>query len=180
MLELLQRIRAAVNLPVLAAGGIVDRSGVREALQAGAVAAVVGTRFLLSTESRAHPEYKRRCLNAEGTILTELFGFGWPGAPHRVIANAATERWLDDEGRYPSWIAGAQRITRPVVANFPPAVQARALTRQRAWLPLLSPQPPTDDGPDGLVDSGPLYAGQAVRAITDTLGAADIVAQLVP
>jgi nitronate monooxygenase len=75
--------------PLLFAGGVAERADVRTALEAGAVAAVAGTRFLLSEESRAHPEYRRRLLGAEETILTELFGAGWP-APHRVIANAAT------------------------------------------------------------------------------------------
>ena len=93
VLELVERVRAAVKIPVLAAGGIVDRSGAGEVLDAGAVAAVLGTRFLLSEESRAHPDYKRRCLEAEGTLLTELFGLGWADAPHRVIPNAATRRW---------------------------------------------------------------------------------------
>src|SRR4051794_17377495 len=62
MLELLERVRAAVKLPVLAAGGIVDVNGVRGALDAGAAAAVVGTRFLLSDESHAHADYKQRCV----------------------------------------------------------------------------------------------------------------------
>lgn len=44
VLELVARVCAAVRIPVLAAGGIVDRQGVRAALDAGAVAAVVGTR----------------------------------------------------------------------------------------------------------------------------------------
>lgn len=180
VLELLQRMRSAVDIPVLAAGGIVDRRGVAEVLEAGAAAAVVGTRFLLSHESRAHPDYKRRCLEADATILTELFGLGWPSAPHRVIPNAATARWLGDDGRCPSWIAVAQRLTRPLAASLPPSVQARALARQRASLPLLSPQPPTDDGPAGLVDSGPLYAGQSVSAVSEILGAAEIVSLLTP
>ena len=64
MLELVERVRAAVKVPVLAAGGIVDQEGMREALDAGAIATVLGTRFLLSEESRAHPDYKRRCLQA--------------------------------------------------------------------------------------------------------------------
>ncbi|MFL6114071.1 MAG: nitronate monooxygenase [Catenulispora sp.] len=62
--ELLGQIRAAVSVPVLVAGGIVDRPGVKAALDAGAVAAVVGTRFLASEESRVHPDYKQRCLQA--------------------------------------------------------------------------------------------------------------------
>src|SRR3954451_25371433 len=55
-LELLEQVRAALKIPVLVAGGIIDAEGVREALDAGAVAAVAGTRFLLSEESHAHPE----------------------------------------------------------------------------------------------------------------------------
>ena len=91
-LELLERVRAALpDYPLLLAGGIAERADVRRALEAGASAAVAGTRFLLSDESRAHPEYKQRLLDAEQTLLTELFGLGWP-APHRVVPNAATER----------------------------------------------------------------------------------------
>lgn len=180
MLELLARTLSAVKIPVLAAGGIIDREGVAAVLEAGAAAAVVGTRFLVSQESRAHPQYKRRCQEAERTIRTELFGLGWPRAPHRVIPNAATDRWLGEDGRCPSWIALAQRVTEPLAARIPDAVQARALARQRASLPLLSPQPPTDDGPDGLVDSGPLYAGQAVTGISELLPASEIVSRLTP
>jgi len=93
-LELFGQVKAALpaDFPLLLAGGIAQRDDVRQALDAGASGAVAGTRFLLSEESRAHPEYKRRLLVAEETILTELFGLGWPEAPHRVIPNAATER----------------------------------------------------------------------------------------
>jgi NAD(P)H-dependent flavin oxidoreductase YrpB (nitropropane dioxygenase family) len=179
-LDLVRRIRAIVKLPVLAAGGIVDREGVRTALDAGAVAAVVGTRFLLSDECRAHRDYKRRCLEAETTLLTELFGFGWPDARHRVIPNAATERWLGAGARGPGWIRAANRLTAPAVRRLSEAVQDRALHSQRASLPFLSPQPPTDDGPDNLVDSGPLYAGANVVRITEIRPAAQLVAALTP
>jgi len=92
-IELLERVRSALprDYPLLLAGGIAERADVERSLEAGASAAVAGTRFLLSAESRAHPEYKRRLLDADETILTELFGLGWP-APHRVVPNAATER----------------------------------------------------------------------------------------
>jgi nitronate monooxygenase len=96
-LELLEHARAALpaDFPLLLAGGIAERDDVRRALDAGASAVVAGTRFLLSEESRAHPEYKRRLLGAEETILPELFGLGWP-ALHRVVPNAATERGSDE------------------------------------------------------------------------------------
>jgi nitronate monooxygenase len=180
LLELIEQVRAAVKIPVLAAGGIVDAAGVKAVLDAGAAAAVVGTRFLASEESRAHPEYKRRVTEADETILTELFGFGWPGAPHRVIANDATRRWLRDDPRGPGWIRAAQRLTAPLARRIPPALRDRAIAAQRPGQPLLGPQPPTEGGPEGLVDSGPLYAGTGVARITDVRPAAEIVRAMTP
>ena len=180
LLELLERVCAAVEIPILAAGAIVGVDDVRAALDAGASAAVLGTRFLLSTESHAHPEYKRRCLEAGETVLTELFGLGWPDAPHRVIANGATRRWLRADSRGPRWILVANRLTAPLARRTPSALQDRASTSQRASPPFLGPRPPTDDGPTSLVDWGPLYAGAGVARISDTCPAADLVKALTP
>jgi NAD(P)H-dependent flavin oxidoreductase YrpB (nitropropane dioxygenase family) len=180
MVELLERVRATVKIPVLAAGGIVDAEGVRAALEAGADAAVAGTRFLLSDESHAHPDYKQRCVDAGETVLTELFGLGWPDAPHRVITNDATRRWLRGDSRGPGWIRAANRLTAPLARRIPTAVQDRAMTTQRASQPLLGPQPPTDDGPANLLDSGPLYAGMNVARLTDIRPAAELVKALTP
>src|SRR3954447_22696452 len=180
MLELLERVRAAVKLPVLAAGGIGDVNGVRGALDAGAAAAVVGTRFLLSDESHAHADYKQRCVAARETILTELFGFGWPDAPHRVIPNGATRRWLRGDSRGPGWIRVANQLAVPLTNRIPSGVQNRAMKTQSASRPFLAPQPPTDDGPANLVDSGPLYAGMNVALIDDVRPAAEIVKALTP
>jgi nitronate monooxygenase len=179
-LELLEQIRAAVGIPVLVAGGIATREDVQAALEAGAVAAVAGTRFLLTDECSAHPEYKRRCTEASETVRTELFGLGWPDAPHRVIHNAATRRWLRGDPRGPAWIRTANRVSRPVASRIPHSVQVRALLAQRPSSPLLSPQPPTHDGPETLLDSGPLYAGETVARITDIAPAAEVVSRLAP
>lgn len=180
MLTLLERVRSAVKIPVLAAGGIVDAEGVRSALDAGAAAAVVGTRFLLSDESHAHPAYKQSCLAATETVLTELFGLGWPDAPHRVIPNAATRRWLRGDPRGPGWIRAANRLTAQLASRLPATIQGRAINAQRPSQPFLGPQPPTDDGPVNLVDSGPLYAGMNVSRITDVRPAAELVKALTP
>jgi NAD(P)H-dependent flavin oxidoreductase YrpB (nitropropane dioxygenase family) len=178
--ELFEQVRAAVKIPVLLAGGIVDAEGVRAALDAGALAAVVGTRFLLSEESRAHPDYKRRCVEADTTLLTQLFGLGWPSATHRVIPNAATRRWVAEDGRVPAWIRAAHRLTEPLANRLPPSAEARAMRSQRPSQPLLSPQPPTDDGPENLLDSGPLYAGENVARLSDIRPAAQLVRELTP
>jgi nitronate monooxygenase len=180
-LELLDRVRAALppEYPLLLAGGIAERGDVERALEASAVAAVAGTRFLLSEESRAHPEYRRRLLGAEETILTELFGLGWP-APHRVLANAATERWLTRDSRGPRLNRALNRLTAPGARYMPASIQARIARAQRPGSHLLSPLGPTDDGPANLLDSGPLYAGQTVARIDGLKPAAELVAELTP
>jgi nitronate monooxygenase len=180
-LELLERVRAALpdGYPLLLAGGIAERDDVRRALEAGASAAVAGTRFLLSAESRAHPEYRRRLLAAEGTLLTELFGAGWP-APHRVVANAATERWLGEDPRGPRLNRLLNRLLAPGTRYVPAALQARMARAQRPGSRLLSPLGPTDDGPTCLLDAGPLYAGETVARIDAVESAADLVRALTP
>jgi len=180
-IELFERVRAALppDYPLLLAGGIAERADVVEALAIGAEAAVAGTRFLLSEESRAHPEYKRRLIGAEQTILTELFGAGWP-APHRVIANPATECWLGGDRRGPLLNRALNRLTAPGARYMPASIQARIARSQRPDSRLLSPLGPTDDGPANLLDAGPLYAGETVARIDTVQPAAQIVAALTP
>jgi len=180
-LELFDRVKAALpaGYPLLLAGGIAERADVERALEAGATAAVAGTRFLLAEESRAHPEYRRRLLGAEETVLTELFGTGWP-APHRVIANAATERWLDGDPRGPALNRVLNRLSAPGARHMPASIQGRIARSQRPASRLLSPQGPTDDGPANLLDAGPLYAGETVARISDVRSAAEIVRNLTP
>lgn len=180
--ELLARVRAALGAdgpPLLLAGGIAERADVAAALDAGAGAAVAGTRFLLSEESRAHPEYARRLLAADDTLLTELFGFGWP-APHRVVRNAATERWLRGDRRGPRSLHALNRLSGVGARWLPVAAQARVARAQRPASRLLSPTPATDDGLATLVEAGPLYAGQTVARIRDVRPAAELVAALTP
>jgi NAD(P)H-dependent flavin oxidoreductase YrpB (nitropropane dioxygenase family) len=82
---------------VFLAGGIAAADDTRAALEGGASGVVAGTRFLLTRESRAHPEYQRRIFASDNTFRTTLFGCGWP-APHREVANAATRRWCHGDG----------------------------------------------------------------------------------
>ncbi len=181
-LDLLERVREVLpsGYPIWLAGGIAEQSELKQAIEGGAEAGVLGTRFLLSDESRAHPEYKLRLIEADATLLTELFGLGWPAAPHRVIENAATRRWTAKDRRGPGWVRLANRVASPLAARVPPKVQASLASLQSERAPLLAPQPATDDGPAGLVDSGPLYAGETVGRISQSRPAAEIVRGLTP
>jgi nitronate monooxygenase len=180
-LDLLERARAVLpaDFPLLLAGGIAQSGDVRGALDAGALAAVAGTRFLLSEESRAHPEYRRRLLEAERTILTELFGAGWP-APHRVIPNAATERQLARDPRGPLLNRLLNRLSAAGARHMPPSLQGRIARAQRLDSRLLTPLGPADDGPANLLDAGPLYAGETVARIVEVKPAAELVRLLTP
>lgn len=180
-LELFERVRSELpaDYPLLIAGGIAERDDVQEALDAGASAAVAGTRFLLSDESRAHPGYVQRLLDADETLLTELFGAGWP-VPHRVVPNRATARWLRGDPRGPASSRALNRFLAPGARFVPASVQLRLARAQRPGSRLLTPAGPTDDAPGTLVDAGPLYAGQTVARIREVRPAAELVAALTP
>jgi nitronate monooxygenase len=187
-LELLERAKAVLppDFPLLLAGGVAERADVTRALEAGADGAVAGTRFLLSEESRAHSDYRQRLLDADSTVLTDLFGMGWP-APHRVVPNAATESWLEPHVSSPDELRSAPVPNRAInrasalgARHMPAALQRRLIAAQHPGSRLLPPQAATDDGPATLVDAGPLYAGETVRRIADVRPAAEIVASLTP
>lgn len=180
-LELLEQARSRLpgGYPLLLAGGIAEAADVAQALEAGATAAVAGTRFLLSEESRAHPDYQRRLLAARETTLTELFGMGWP-APHRVVANAATEHALRRSGEIPRLNRWLNRASALGARYVPGPLQGRIARAQRPGGRLLGPMPPTVDGPASLVEAGALYAGETVARIDDVCPAAELVGRLTP
>ena len=180
-LELLSRVRAAVpeGFPVLSAGGIADAADVDRALAAGAEAAVLGTRFVLSEEANAAAAYKQRLMESRETVVTTLFGMGWP-ARHRVIWNEATERWLDPDGRMPRWLSAAQYASAPALARLSLSASVRLAASQKAARPFFGPLAPTTDGPSNLLDAGALYAGESVARLHDIRPAAEIVRELAP
>jgi nitronate monooxygenase len=109
-LDFLPHARAvAGERPVLLAGGIATGADTRAALHAGAAGVIAGTRFLLTQEANAHPEYQRRILDADKTIETTLFGLSWP-LRHRVAPNAATRKWCRNDGTAKALPGRPQRI----------------------------------------------------------------------
>jgi nitronate monooxygenase len=84
-LALLRQIVKAVDLPVIAAGGIADAAAVRAVLAAGAVAAQVGTAYMLCPEATTSAIHRAALQSdaARHTELTRLF----TGRPARGIVN---------------------------------------------------------------------------------------------
>lgn len=86
LMALLPQVVDAVNLPVIAAGGIAEGRGVAAALILGASAVQIGTGFLRSPEAKLHPAYADRlaCTEANETVVTRAFS----GRPGRSAATA--------------------------------------------------------------------------------------------
>jgi enoyl-[acyl-carrier protein] reductase II len=91
LMSLLPAIVAiAEGRPVLAAGGITNRTDVRAAVELGAAGVLAGTAFVASEESLAHDLYKQKIVEAstDDTEYRTGYSFGWKyGTPHRVIPN---------------------------------------------------------------------------------------------
>ncbi len=150
--ELLEQVLSRVDVPVVTAGGITTAADVAAALAEGAAAVRVGTRFVATEESDAHPAYVQALLAGGETVLTTAYGVGWPDAPHRVLAGAvAAAEQLDGD------VAG-QHGSRPV-PRFGVATPSRGTT--------------------GRIDAMALYAGTGVGSVTAVQPAADVVADLV-
>ena len=71
-LALVPQVVDAVEIPVLAAGGIFDGRSAAAAFMLGASGVQVGTRFLVARECKVHPTYKERLIKASdlGTMVT--------------------------------------------------------------------------------------------------------------
>lgn len=92
----------AVEIPVIAAGGISDGRGVAAAFALGAEGVQMGTRFVCAAESTVHEAYKREILKARdrATVVT---GYT-TGHPVRCIKNKLTQKFQEMEraGALPS------------------------------------------------------------------------------
>ncbi len=169
----------ACDAPVLAAGGVAGSEDVSGLLRLGAAAAIAGTRFLLTEESAAHEEYKRRVVSAQRTLATLLFGIGWP-LLHRVVPNAATERWCRRDELGPRLSRLASKLSAPLGRLTPIGATGRLVALQQAGLPLFSPALPLQGMPASTVDCCALYAGETVRRLHDVVPAARAVELLTP
>jgi nitronate monooxygenase len=158
LLPLLSSVLDAVPIPVLAAGGIGTARDLAAVLAAGADGARVGTRFVASLESGAHPHYVDALIQAraEDTVITEAFSATWPNAPHRVLR---------------SCVEAANSFPDPVVAEMDIAGSTMAVPR------FGSPAPTKQT--TGAVRAMALYAGESVAAVRARQPAREIVEEVI-
>ena len=92
---LVPQVVDALNIPVIAAGGIADGRGLAAAFMLGACGVQMGTRFVATKECWAHQNYKDKILKAKD-IDTKVTGRS-TGHPVRALRNEMTKQYLDLE-----------------------------------------------------------------------------------
>ncbi|MGI8477717.1 MAG: NAD(P)H-dependent flavin oxidoreductase [Thermomicrobiales bacterium] len=157
LLALLDGVLAAVDVPVLAAGGIGTGRALAAVIAAGAAGARMGTRFVAAEESDAHPHYVAALIAAtpEETVLGATFN-GWWDAPGRVLRScvpAASAFEGDVVGEMPS-LDGTHEALR----RFHPGTASR--------------------GTSGAIAAMSLWAGESVGGVTQVQPAAEIVREV--
>ena len=90
-LPLVPQVVDAVEIPVIAAGGIADGRGLVASLALGAAGIQMGTRFICTTECPVHPNYKAKIVSA-GDRATVTTGHSL-GHPVRAIKNPMVRRF---------------------------------------------------------------------------------------
>jgi len=102
---LIPQIAAAVDIPVIAAGGFFDGRGLVAALAWGAAGVAMGTRFLLTSDSPVADAVKQVYLAAglDGTVVTRRVD----GVPHRVLRTTMVDQLLRG-GRLGSLVRSAR------------------------------------------------------------------------
>jgi enoyl-[acyl-carrier protein] reductase II len=148
-LVLIPQIRQAVDIPLIAAGGIGNGAQMAACLALGAEGVQVGSRFIATEESSAHPAFKARVMQAvEGDTKLSLK----PLTPVRLLSNTF-----------------AQRIQAAEQRGEAPEVLQEMLGRGRAKKGMF----------EGDLVEGELEVGQVASLIRELKPAGDVVRELV-
>ncbi len=165
-IALIPAVSDAVDLPILAAGGIADGRGMAAALMLGAAGVWVGTRFLASPEAEIHDTYRASVITAAETDTdwhAELYDGHWPKAPHRTLKNPTYEAWRDAGCPPP----GSRPGEGEIIGTRPSGVEIR---RYECYTPRL--------GTVGQVDEMSMWCGQCAGSVRRVMPAAEIVAEI--
>jgi nitronate monooxygenase len=159
LLTLLSEVLDAVNVPVLAAGGIGTGRALAAVLAAGADGVRVGTRFVAAQEAEAHPNYVGALIasDADDTLYADTFTYGYSGAPHRVLRASAE---------------AAQKFNGEIVGeSYDP--------ESGTTLPIYHLQKMTATRyATGKIEAMPHWAGESVSGVHSVQTAAEIVTEL--
>ncbi len=159
LLALLDAVLSAVEVPVLAAGGIGSGRAMAAVLAAGADGVRIGTRFVAAEEAEAHPRYFEALIAAQpaNTVRGDTFALDYPGAPHRALsASVAAAK------AFPGDVVG--EFVDPTSGDRVPVRRFQKLTVTRHVT--------------GTIEAMPQWAGESVGGVTRVQPAAEIVREM--
>ena len=148
-MSLVPQVVDAVEIPVIAAGGIGDGRGIAASLMLGACGVQMGTRFLVADECKVHENYKNKVINARD-IDTEITGVS-TSHPVRVLRNKLTREYLRLEK--------SNADTSEIEALGKGALKKAVI--------------------DGDVDNGSVMAGQIAGLIKEKQSCKEIITELI-
>ncbi len=147
---LIPEVVDAVDVPVVAGGGLVDGRGLVAALSFGAVGVWMGTRFVATKEAYTHDNYKSKIveIDEEGTTISRASS----GKPVRMIRNKFTEYWEAHETEIEPFPSQFIKFGQPA------AIKGRV---------------------EGDVENGSLPCGQGAGGIHEVKGAGEVTLHIV-
>lgn len=149
-ISLIPAVSDAIDVPVVAGGGLADGRGLVATLALGASGVWLGTRFIATHEARGHDVYKGRIVDIDDDSTTVSRGHS--GKPARLIKNAFTAHWeenAEDIRPFPQQL---------LEIGEPASVRGRL---------------------EGDIDDGVLPAGQSAAMIHEIKAAAEVVSDIV-
>src|SRR5271165_6689225 len=183
---LIPQVAAAVDIPVIAAGGFFDGRGLVAALAYGAAGIALGTRFLLTSDSPVPDAVKRVYLAAglDGTVVTRRVD----GVPHRVLRTPLVNR-LERGGRAATLLRSARNAVRfREVSGLSSLELLRAGRAMRqggdlSWAQVLmaanTPMLLRAAMVDGRPDLGLMSSGQVAGLIEDVPSCAQLIGRVI-
>jgi enoyl-[acyl-carrier protein] reductase II len=185
-LVLIPMAAAAVNVPVIAAGGFYDGRGLAAALSLGAEGISMGTRFMLTKECVLHENFKKLCLAAteQDTVYDTVFD----GMLARALKTRATEAMQRRGFPLIEAFRAAGQIRRILKLSYPEfiAMSFKMMTAGEDSASLWA-QARQGAGAvrarkgiyEGDTEEGLLYAGQAVGGISDIPTVKELIERVV-
>lgn len=182
---LLPQVVDAVDVPVVAAGGFFDGRGLVAALAYGAAGVAMGTRFLLTSDSRVPDAVKARYLAA--TVRDVTVTRAVDGLPHRMLRTELVES-LERSGRVQTLAravrraAGFRRLSgmgwRQMVRDGLALRHGKELSWSQVLLAANTPMLLRSAMVDGRTDLGVMAAGQVAGVIDDLPSCAELVERI--
>lgn len=172
----------AVSIPVIAAGGYFDGRGLVAALAYGAEGIAMGTRFLMTSDSRVPDTVKGAYVSAGlgDTVVTDAID----GAPQRVIRTEAVEGMMRS-GRIGAWTRALRaalafrRVTGERISSLLAEGAAMRRSQEMSWSEVVmaatAPMLTRAAMVDGRLDAGILPSGQVAGMVGDLPSAREVI-----